>query len=190
MQRVDLYGPVHKGLRAALCDTATLLGRTDFEDRESCREVASSVARILRFLDEHAEHEDAVILPEIQRYSPELQAELRSDHARIEGLQAEAAALAARLASAATPERISLGARIHERLWLLVAEHARHMQSEETRANRILHANTTDEELLALQGRIVGSIAPARMAEWMEMILPALAPAERAALEQAAGGAA
>jgi hypothetical protein len=188
MQRIDLYGPVHKGLRAALCETATLLGRTDFESREESRAAQAAVGRILAFLDEHAEHEDRVILPEIGRRRPELQAELRSDHARIEGLQSEAAALAARLGAESAAERVSLGARLHERVWILVAEHARHMQAEESRANRVLHANLDDAELLILQERIVADIPPERMAEWMEIMLPALAPSERKALEHAAGG--
>jgi hypothetical protein len=188
MQRIDLYAPVHKGLRATLCDTATLLGRTDFQARDESRAAAAAVARILRFLDEHAAHEDALVLPEILRHNAELHSELRSDHARIEGLQGEVAALAARLEAASAIERVSLGARLHERMWGLVAEHARHMQVEETRANRVLHANATDEELLAIQGRIVGAIPPARMAEWMALILPAISAPERAALEGAAGG--
>ena len=188
-QRIDLYGPVHKGLRAALCETATRLGRTDFEARDESRAAAHAVARVLRFLDEHAEHEDAVILPELLRRSPDLHAELRADHARLDGLQRELDALAVRLESATTAERVSLGARIHERVWLLLGEHARHMQVEETRANRILHANASDDELRILQERIVGSIPSARMTEWMEIMLPALAASERAALEQSVGGA-
>lgn len=188
MQRIDLYGPVHKGLRASLCDTAMLLGRTNFEsEKEGCA-AARAVERIIGFLDEHAEHEDRVLLPEILRHSPEFHAELRSDHARLDGLQEEAAAIAARLDSASAAERVSLGARLHERVWQLVAEHARHMQFEETRANRVLHAHFADGELLALHGRIVGAIPPARMAEWMEIMLPALSSSERTKIEAAAGG--
>src|SRR5262245_34936682 len=125
MQRVDLYGPVHKGLRAALAETATLLARTDFRDAAASRAAAARVAATLGFLDEHAAHEDAKVLPEILRCSPELAAELRSDHARIDGLQEDAGLLAARLETASSAERVSLGARLHERIWLLVAEHAR-----------------------------------------------------------------
>jgi hypothetical protein len=189
MQRVDLFGSIHKGLRAALCETATLLARTGFEDAAASATAAASVNALLGFLEEHAGHEDAVVLPVLALHSPELAAELRSDHARVEGLQEEAGAIAARLELASPAERVSLGARLHERVWLLLAEHAKHMQVEESRANRVLHANLTDGELLALHGRIVGSIAPARMGEWFEILLPALAPVERSALEAVAGGA-
>ncbi len=187
MQRIDLFGPIHKGLRAALCETATLLARTDFQDPAATRAATTSVAGLLGFLDEHARHEDGNVLPVLHQHSPELAAELRSDHARIEGLQEEVAAIAARLEIATPAERLSLGARLHERVWLLLAEHARHMQVEESRANRVLYANLSDEELAAIHGRIVGSIPPARIAEWMAILLPALSPAERAALEAAAG---
>jgi len=187
MQRIDLFAQVHKGLRAALCETATLLARTDFQDPAASRVAAASVADVLGFLDEHAGHEDEKVLPVLQAHSPELAAEIRSDHARIEGLQEEVGALAARLEISSPVERVLLGTRLHERTWLLLAEHARHMQIEESRATRVLHANLTDEELLALHGRILADIPPARMAEWFEILLPALAPAERAKLEAAAG---
>ena len=189
MQRIDLFGPIHKGLRAALCETATLLARTDFQDPDASRGAAASVAEVLGFLEEHAHHEDGNVLPVLHQHSPELAAELRSDHARIDGLQEEVAAIVARLEIATPAERASLGARLHERVWLLLAEHARHMQIEESRASRVLYANLSDEELAALHGRIVGSIPPARIAEWMKILLPALAPAERAALEAGAGAA-
>ena len=187
MQRIDLFGPIHKALRAALCETATLLARTDFQDPAASRAAAASVAKVLGFLDEHAGHEDEKVLPVLLAHSPELAAELRSDHARIEGLQEDVGAIAARLEISSPVERVSLGTRLHERIWLLLAEHARHMQVEESRATRVLHANLTDEQLLALHGRIVGSIPPARMAQWFGIMLPALAPAERARLEAAAG---
>ena len=185
MQRIELFGPIHKGLRAALCETATLLARTDFQDPAASRAAAASVGEVLGFLDEHAGHEDDKVLPVLQAHSPELAAELRSDHARVEGLQEEIGAIATRLELASPAERVSLGARLHEKVWLLLAEHARHMQVEESRANRVLYANLSDEELAALHGRIVGSIPPARIAEWMKILLPALEPAERAALHAA-----
>jgi hypothetical protein len=182
MDRHDLYTTVHKGLRALLFEAAALVARTDFAQPEEAARARERLDQLLAFLDEHAEHEDEVILPELVRIAPELHADLRSAHARVHGLQAEIAALAARLPGASLAERVSLGRRLHERLGLLVAEHLRHMEQEEVTTNRMLWAHKSDDELRAMHARIVGSIPPARLAEWFGSILPALNGAERGAL--------
>ncbi|BDG05298.1 hemerythrin domain-containing protein [Anaeromyxobacter oryzae] len=182
MSRVDLYGTVHKGIRGLLAGTAALAGRTDFARAEEAARAAAEVRRLLGFLDEHAHHEDTWVMPEVARIAPELHADLAADHVRTDGLHRELAGLAARVEGATEAERVSLGARIHERLWRLAAEHLRHMAREEADAQRVLWAHRTDEELGQLHGRLLASIPPARMAEWSAIILPALATRERAGM--------
>jgi hypothetical protein len=182
MQRVDLYGTVHKGLRAALFATARDVAATDFSQAPETAAAAAGVERLLAFLAEHAEHEDDAILPAIARVAPELQADLAAEHARVEGLGAELGRIAERLASASETERVSLGRRLHERMGLFVAEQLQHMAREEGQANRVLWAHFSDPELKEIEQRIVGAIPPARMAAWMELMLPAMNLAERAEL--------
>lgn len=180
--RVDLYGNVHKGLRAALFGTAALAGRTDFEHADEVQAAAAAVRRLLGFLDEHAAHEDAVVLPVLASLAPELHADLQAEHARLDGLQREVLALADRLPGAPSPERLALGRRLHDRLFRLGAEHVQHMLREEQDATRVLWAHLDDAALGALHGRILGAIPPARMAEWLALMLPALSLPERTAV--------
>jgi hypothetical protein len=180
--RPDLYGTVHKGLRASLFATAALAGRTDFTRPAEAGEVAAAVIRLLGFLDEHAAHEDAVVMPVLATIAPELHADLRSEHARTDGLHRELAALAPRLGGASALERASLGRRLHDRLLRLAAEHVHHMQREEGDANRALWAHLDDAALAGLHGRVVGAIPPPRLAEWLALMLPAMSLPERAAL--------
>ena len=77
MNRVDLYHIPHRAIRALLFDTTLLFGRTDFAIEAEARLAISAGERLLGFLHEHAEHEDAAMLPEIEALSPELAAELR-----------------------------------------------------------------------------------------------------------------
>lgn len=182
MNRVDLYGTVHKGIRALFFATVERVGRTDFGDAGEARGAADELRRLFGFLTEHAAHEDEEILPELATLSPELHADLASQHARTEGLQGELAGLVERLGSATEAERLSLGRRIHERLVRLLLEHLAHMENEETYANRALWAHRGDGELKEIEGRIVRSIPPARMAEWLEFLLPAVSRPERAGL--------
>lgn len=182
MARVDLFGPVHKGLRATLAGTAALAARTDFTRPEEAAELEAAARRLLGFLEEHAAQEDAVLMPELQRVAAELHADLQAEHARADGLQRELAQHLDRLAGASEAERVSLGRRIHERLWRLAAEHLRHMEREEAEANRVLWAHFEDEALRGFHARILGAIPPTRFAEWGGIILPSLSLPERAAM--------
>jgi hypothetical protein len=182
MERVDLFATVHKGLRAALFSTASHAGRTDFGQAADALALLAEARRLLGFLDEHARHEDEVLMPVLVRLAPELHADLQAEHARVDGLHREVETLAARLESASGVERAAVGRRLHERLLRLAAEHVHHMAREEVEANRVLWAHLDDAALGALHERILGSIPPARTAEWLALMLPAMSPPERAGL--------
>ncbi len=182
MERVDLYTAVHKGIRVLLFDAATHVARTEFADPAEAASVHERLVRLASYLDEHSEHEDDVIQPELDRIAPEAHADLRSTHARLHGLQAEILQLASRLGKAGANERVALGRRIHARIWPFVAEHLRHMEHEECAVNRLLWAHRTDEELALLRRMIVSSLPPGRYAEWLGLMLPAMAPSERVGL--------
>jgi hemerythrin superfamily protein len=182
MTRVDLYTAVHKGVRTILTDSARLVSRTDFAAPESARVAAESVRRMLGVLHDHAEHEERFILPELAKIDGQLAAELEADHARVGQIENEIARLIERIESASRPERLAIGERLHERAWRLVAEHLMHMGREEGAANRVFWIKCTDDELREIEGRVVGSIPPDRMAEYLAFMLPAMNPAERGEL--------
>lgn len=173
MTRVDLYGMVHKGLRTTLFETAERVARTDFSLPGELPPVVLALDRLFAFLEEHAEHEEAVIGPTLKRLAPTLASELANDHARLHGLQDELRSFGQRLADASDAERLALGQRIHERMCRLVAAHLLHLDQEETRVNRMLWAHLDDEALRELEAQILRSIPGPRLAEWLELILPA-----------------
>ncbi len=183
MERMDLYTTVHKGLRAAMFEAALEVARTDFRDPAATEQTVAVLRRLSGFLDEHAEHEDRVIMPEIARLDPGLHVELEAEHTRVAGLGRELVLHLDRFACANAEERAALGKRLHLRMGRLVAEHLRHMEREESIANRVLWAHHTDAEIIELHERILAAIPPVRMVEWMEIILPAIDPGERATLE-------
>jgi hypothetical protein len=182
MERHDLFTSVHKGLRAAMFEAGALLGHADFRDGAEALHAARAVERLLSLLDEHAAHEDAVVLPAVEALGPELFVSIRDDHARIDGLQRELAHLVGRLAGAGEAERAALGRRIHDRFGIVLAEQLRHMQREEQEVQRLLWAHLDDEALRALHRSVLARIPAARAAEWLGVILPALAAPERAAV--------
>jgi hypothetical protein len=182
MNRHDLYTAVHKGVRAALFQTASRIDRTDFADPAEAGAAALAARTLVRALASHAAHEDREVMPVLQRLAPEVHADLQADHARTEGMADEVLATVDRLAVAPAAERPSLGRRLHDQLWRLTAEHLRHMEREETQAMRALWAHQTDEELLAIHRRILASIPPAEMAAWSVVMIPALSLPERRAM--------
>ncbi len=184
--RVDLYGSVHKGIRSLLFATVGKVARADFAREDEAASALDAVERLFLLLEEHAEHEDRVVMPVLRRLSAEVYTALEDEHARTHGQQAELEKLASRLREARgdgrLEERVALGRRLHARLCVLVAEHLRHMDREEAEANRVLWAHLTDAELWALHEQIVREIPPPRMADALSVMLPAMSLPERAAL--------
>ena len=72
--------------------------------------------------------------------------------------------------------------RLYRHLALFVAGNFQHMHIEETAHNAVLWAHYDDAELMQLHEQIVGSIAPPEMLEVARWMVPALTPAERAAV--------
>ena len=187
MTRLDLFLAVHKGIRAELFETVRLVARTDFAERAGAQSAAARVQRSFCFLEEHAHHEEQHIFAELRPHAPVLCAELDNEHSRIDGLMLEVVRLLARLDEAPAAECAGLGRRLHSALGCFVAEYLRHMEREEGETNRRLWAHFSDEQLGGMQGRIIAAIEPARLAQWMELILPELNAPERARLLSEAG---
>jgi hypothetical protein len=179
MTRFDLYGKAHKGIRSMLFETAAKLARTDFADDTEVEAAAAAVKRLVAMLDKHAAVEDGVIMPALREVAPLVFHDLASEHARVGGLQAKAAALASGLAHAPVAERVAAGPRLLELVHALVAEHLQHMAREEGEANRALWAHRSDDELRALHRRILAVNTPAETAEFLTAVLPSVNRPER-----------
>jgi hypothetical protein len=186
MTRPNRYQPIHKALRAAMFDATTLVARTEFADLSEASLAARTVATLLDLLDAHAHHEEQFIMPEVARHAPALMAALEMDHGRLDGLQAELRALLPRTCSDVGPEREAAGQLLGRALTLLVADHLRHMDREETEAMPVLWANLTEAELDAMDGRIRASIPPERLPVMLRLMLPAMSTPERVRLLSAA----
>ncbi|HZX43178.1 MAG TPA: hemerythrin domain-containing protein [Myxococcaceae bacterium] len=186
MNRPNRYQPIHKALRTALFDATALVARTDFAHPGEASVAARAVATLLDLLDGHAHHEEEFVMPELARHAPALLAGLETDHGRLEGLQAELRALLPRTCSDVTPEREAAGQLLGRALTLLVADHLRHMDREETEAMPVLWAHLSEVELDAMDGRIRASVPPERMPLMMRLMLPAMSTPECAALLSAA----
>lgn len=181
--RLDLFTPIHKGLRRTLFETAIALGRTDFSSPDETAAAETLAGECLTYLREHAEHEDRHVVPEIARLAPELAATMAEEHPALERAAIAVDSLWPRFAPLGPDERLAMGAELARRFQALVAMQLRHMEREEREVNAVFWAGMADGELLALNSRIVGSIPPARLVNFLSRVLmPALSAPERAAV--------
>ena len=177
--RHDLYAPIHKALRLFMSDTLATLGRLDLGDPQERDAGLAQVEALLDAASHHLRHENEFVHPALDARRPGTSATIAADHqahlGTIAALRSEAAVLRA-LPTAAAAHRL------YRQLAAFVAENFEHMDVEETRHNHALWATCSDAELQAIEGRIHAHIGAQEMATWLRWLIPALNPAERAAL--------
>ena len=182
IDRRDLYAPIHKALRLAMGETLTRVGRMDAADPADRAEALGQLESLLAMCVAHLRHENEFVHTAIDARQPAGSMRIAEEHeehlASIAALRDEAAAV-----TAATPaDAPRLAHRLYRHLALFIAENLQHMHIEETLHNAILWEHYSDEELDALHGRLMASIAPEEHLRTARWILPACTPAERAGM--------
>lgn len=178
--RFDMYTDIHKALRAWMGDVQARLGAIDVEDEADCASVLQAFSELLDMMHSHLQHENNFVHAAIEARQPGASAALAGDHvSHIETIaQLQRQGLA--LQSCPAHERAVAALCLYREFVLFAAENMAHMQVEETESNGLLQALYTDEELLALHERLVGSIPPAEMMAVTRWMLPAITPQSRA----------
>jgi hemerythrin-like domain-containing protein len=177
--RFDIYAPIHKALRLFMTDTLRRVSRLDLDDAEDLEAGVAQIDALLEAASRHLQHENDFIHPAIEArrsgVSERIAAEHREHLDAIATLSSQAAALRAEPEPAAAH-------RLYRQLAAFIAENFEHMDVEETRHNQALWAAYGDAELRELEGRILASIGPQEMSQWLRWMIPALSPAGRAQL--------
>ena len=175
--RHDIYAFIHKGLRAFMTHTLVRVGRVDPHDAAEVSEVSAEVAGLLDICAGHLHHENEVIHAAMEARRPGSSQAVADDHVEHEASIAALRQLLARLAGDA-----STAHGLYHALSVFVAHNFEHMEHEETQHNAVLWATHSDEEIRALEHRIVSALAPQQMQMAMRWMLPHMNPAERAAM--------
>lgn len=180
--RYNIYGNVHKTLRALMADTLTTVGRTDLEDVEEMNDTLAQARALLAACGSHLTHENRFVHAAMEARHPRSAAHTARDHhAHLEDI-ARLDAHIRRVESTAGQARDAAYREFYLRLALFVADNYTHMHVEETDNNAVLWAHYSDEEILAVEQALVASIAPAEMAALMRWFIPSINAAERAEL--------
>jgi Hemerythrin HHE cation binding domain len=176
--RHDMYRNVHKGLRRELCSLLADAGAADSTAAEQAQ-IAARWQATSSMLASHHQHEDHFIGPHIARLAPSLFAEMERDH---ESLDAEAKALdlyAVELTLCLPTALAECSLRFYRLLAGFIGRYLHHMANEEGPYLRALQAAYTDAELAGIEGALVASIAPEKMATFCLAMLPAMNLSER-----------
>lgn len=156
--RVDLYGPMHQGLRLFMNDCLQRLGLMDAADEGALRAGLAQLGELLSVLRCHLQQENDFLHPALEARAAGASRELGAEHeqqlAAMEVLELEAQLLAALPGALREPA----ARRLYRQLALFIVEQLLHMQTEESCHNPQLWAGYRDEELRALQGLMLASM--------------------------------
>ncbi|HET9644618.1 MAG TPA: hemerythrin domain-containing protein [Burkholderiaceae bacterium] len=179
LPRYDIYAFIHKGLRAFMTHTLVRVGRLDPHDPDEVAEVTEEVRALLDICTGHLKHENHVIHSAMEARRPGSSATISDDHVQH---KADIAALREQLTRIAGDPGETQA--LYRALSVFVGHNFEHMLQEETRHNEVLWATHSDDEIRALEHRIVSSLAPDEMRLSLRWMLPHMNPGERAAMLQ------
>jgi len=155
MERYNSFNIIHKGLRAALYQTALQLQQTDFTEEEQAEEALSKVKEIVMLFEGHAHKEDNFVLPLINEYEPSVVAAFNSEHEEDERLGKELNSAAEKVAnSTIVLEKIVSGRELTESFVRFMVFNLNHMAKEEDIINKILWRYYSDDAIKAVVGKI------------------------------------
>jgi hypothetical protein len=177
--RFDIYGPIHKGLRAAHGDMLIRLGRTDFDAPD---EILAALRGHLAFCRKHLAHEDVFMHPALEARLPGAKSEVERQHEEhLEDFERMDRAIAA-VERAASADRPAAGRQLYLTFSTFVAADLAHMHWEETVLFLQMCALFSDAELVEMHVAIIASLEPQEKIASVRTMMPALNSVERAAL--------
>jgi hypothetical protein len=177
--RMDLYGPVHKGLRTLMFDTLGRVGRCDTDDARDLAEAIDSARTLLWICASHLSHENVFVHEAMEARRPGASRRTGEDHVEHERSIAALRAAVDALETTAPALRSVAMYRLYLRLARFVAENLEHMEVEETHNTWLLRDAYDDAELGALHDRLLASIDPAEMQVFQRWILAGISHPER-----------
>lgn len=178
--RYNIYGLVHKGLRAFMAQTLYRAGRTDWQDGDDSTQTLNELRALVHTCRSHLQHENQFLHTAMEARQPGSSRQANHDHDEheqaISGLLIDCDAVE----HSHGLQRAQRGERLYQRLALFIAENLEHMAMEEVDHNAVLWAHYQDQEIIAIEQALVASIAPEKSMAFLRWMLQAATPAERA----------
>lgn len=177
--QVDLYGPVHKGLRFAQCGLLTRMGSVDLRDKTSRQMLLDDLEGLFCMIESHMDHEDRFIHPALERRRPGSAAGLDDAHEAHRRDIIELRELATALESAPMATAPAIARRLYQKFGHFVADDLEHMRVEEEVIQPLLDELYSTEEQQSIEEALVASVPPDVMMAFLRVMVPAIRPEER-----------
>lgn len=184
MSRVDIFTPIHKGIRSMIYKLGSELQVADFTDEDATKAIVAklehnmSVATstcILCLLHEHAGVEDDHIFPKVSGFEPEMVEMLLQEHREVVRKLVGLSKICDELISTNDPyQRIEMGTKLNRSVNELFAYYITHLAKEEVTILPATWQHFTDEQLIAIRTTIERNIPPDTFAQFMTWVLASL----------------
>jgi hypothetical protein len=178
----DIYKDIHKGIRRELFSLVERAGSLDPSVRSGRVDLAEQLDRTVELLVGHAYHEDTYAQPSIEKFLPDLAAEIEGDHERIEGRLVRLQEMAYDSINVMPSAQRFAMHRMYLELASFTSEYLAHQDLEERLVMPALEKAVGPEAVLGIHGAIVSSIPPDEMATALALMFPALNIDDRAEL--------
>lgn len=174
-QKIDLFTPIHKAIRALLYDMGTQLQAADFGSGQESSETLNRMEHILELLEEHARHEDQFIFPEIEKVAPGSTIESEDEHRqyaqKVERLHLQMA----KIRHLTAPAKRIAASEVLNRIYTdFMGFYLMHMNHEEETVLPASQQKLSNEQLAAIRVKVQLDTAPDRYTEWLHWMLPSL----------------
>jgi hypothetical protein len=168
---------IHKSIRLLLAETLVELGCTDFTNRDSAQRALEMLDHAFEYCEQHLEHEERFVRPACAgRLSLDV---FDRGHPEQERMLAQLRMLMASLHQAESSHAQRLGAALCLQFSAFVAECLAHMAEEEQVLAPVMVQALSEDELGAMQGRIVQSMSPDEATRGAYLMLIAANRSER-----------
>ncbi len=136
---------------------------------------AASSACVICLLHQHAELEDDYVFPDVRKFEPGMVDTLLTEHREVVRRIAGVWKIADEVKALTDREqRIEMGDKLNRTANDLFAFYLAHLNSEESTLVPALWKHFTDDQILAMQRRIIGSLTPERAVQWNSWLFPSL----------------
>lgn len=175
MNRYNIFNQVHKGLRGLLYETALVLQRTDFTNKEETEIALDSVSEVIELFEKHAYSEDNFVLPALESYEPAVVASFEDEHEKDHRLGQRLKDICFVLThSIASETKVETGRIFNHAFVDFMLFNLEHMAKEETVLNKFLWRYYTDDQLHQMTQQIIAHIPPEMMARYSRVMMRGL----------------
>jgi hemerythrin superfamily protein len=136
---------------------------------------SASSACVICLLHQHAGLEDDYVFPDVRKFEPKMVDTLLEEHREVVRRIAGVWKIADEVKTLRDPEkRTEVGAKLNRTANDLFAFYLTHLSNEESTLVPAMWKHFTDEQILAMQRRVIGSLTAERATQWNSWLFPSL----------------